>query len=98
MSEPTQSSTAALSGHVIIAGYGIVGRCVAETLAQRRVAFCIVELNPATVSRLCDGPVPIIEGDIRRREVLIEAGVERAAARALAMPDEAQTLEALRIA
>ena len=98
MSEPTQSSTAALSGHVIIAGYGIVGRCVAETLAQRRLPFCIVELNPRTVERLCEGPVPIIEGDIRRREVLIEAGIERASALALAMPDEAQTLEALRVA
>ena len=87
-----------LTGHVIIAGYGIVGRCVAESLAARKGQFCIVELNPATVSRLAHGPVPIIKGDIRRPEILKQAGIERCAALALAMPDEKQVLEALKIA
>src|SRR2546423_29249 len=87
-----------LTGHVIIAGYGIVGRCVAETLAARKIPFCIIELNPTTISRLNHGPVPVVEGAVRQREVLLHAGLERAIALALAMPDEAQTLEALRLA
>ncbi len=87
-----------LTHHVIIAGYGIVGRCVAESLAARKSPFCIIELNPATVSRLAHGPVPIIEGDVRQEEVLRKAGIERAAALALAMPDEKQALEALAVA
>jgi CPA2 family monovalent cation:H+ antiporter-2 len=87
-----------LSNHVIIAGYGIVGRCVAERLASRKAPFCIVELNRATVTRLEYGPVPIIEGDIRQESILQQAGIERALALALAMPDEKQTLEALAVA
>jgi CPA2 family monovalent cation:H+ antiporter-2 len=98
MNDTPAPSPSTLSGHVIIAGYGIVGRCVAETLATRKVPYCIVELNAATVSRLSYGPVSIIEGDVRRRETLLAAGLERAAALALAMPDETQTLEALRVA
>src|SRR5437764_12507900 len=88
----------ALTNHVIIAGYGIVGRSVAESLCARKIPFCIVELNPATVSRLEHGPVPIIEGDIRDRQVLLQAGIERASALALAMPEERQALEALKVA
>jgi monovalent cation:H+ antiporter-2, CPA2 family len=86
-----------LTGHVIIAGYGIVGRCVAESLAAHKVPFCIVELNPQTCMRLEHGPVPIIEGDIKEESVLRQAGIERASAVALAMPDEHNTLESLKV-
>ena len=91
-----KSSTDSLGGHVIIAGYGIVGRCVADTLAPLNIPFCIVELNRATVSRLSHAPVKIIEGDIRKEDILIQAGIHRASALALAMPDERQVLEALK--
>ena len=87
-----------LSNHVIIAGYGIVGRCVAESLKASRTAFCIVELNKATVKRLAKGAAAIIEGDIRQESILRQAGIERAIALALAMPDEKHTLEALTVA
>ena len=96
MSDALQISS--LSGHVIIAGYGIVGRCVADTLAPLNIPFCIVELNRATVSRLAHCAVTIIEGDIRNKDILIQAGIERAVALALAMPDEHQVLEALKVA
>ena len=98
MLETPSPSPDSLTGHVIIAGYGIVGRCVAENLSARKIPFCIVELNPATVSRLEHGMVPIVEGDIRDKEVLRQACFERASALALAMPNEKETLEALKIA
>ena len=98
MPDQQSASPDSLSGHVIIAGYGIVGRCVAETLVARKIPFCIVELNPATVSRLEHGAVPIIEGDIRDEAILRQAGLDRASALALAMPDETQALEALKVA
>lgn len=95
MSESASKTT--LTDHVIIAGYGIVGRCVADTLAKRKLPFCIVELNPATVNRLEYSAVEIIQGDIRDLEILQQAGITTARAIALAMPDEKQALEALRI-
>jgi CPA2 family monovalent cation:H+ antiporter-2 len=96
MSEPMPAEN--LTGHVIIAGYGIVGRCVADALTFRNLPFCIVELNSATCLRLAHREVPIIEGDIRDPAVLQQAGIQRASALALAMPDEQQMLQALRVA
>jgi CPA2 family monovalent cation:H+ antiporter-2 len=87
-----------LTNHVIIAGYGIVGRCVADALIFKNLPFCIVELNSATCLRLAHGHAPIIEGDIRDPAILKRAGIERAAVLALAMPDEQQMLQALHIA
>ena len=86
-----------LVNHVIIAGYGIVGRCVASSLAAKKFPFCIVELNPATVNRLEYSAVQIIQGDIRNLEILMQAGIDTALAIALAMPDEKQALEALKM-
>src|SRR4051794_35100780 len=97
MSHDAPPTADELNGHVIIAGYGIVGRCVAESLAAHKVPFCIVELNPKTCMRLEHGPVPIIEGDVKDEPVLRLAGIERASAVALAMPDEHGTLEALQV-
>jgi monovalent cation:H+ antiporter-2, CPA2 family len=94
----TPSSAQEMTGHVIIAGFGIVGRCVADTLAARNVPFCVVELNPTTCNRLAHGQVPIIEGDIREPAVLQQAGIAKAALLALAMPDEQRVLQALHTA
>ena len=63
MPDNARQSDAPLSGHVIIAGFGIVGRCVAERLSAAGVPYCVVELNPATVTRLNHvGQIRIIEG------------------------------------
>ena len=97
VSTPIQTAEG-LTGHVIIAGYGIVGRCVADALLFKNLPFCIVELNSATCLRLAHGQVPIIEGDIRDPAVLRQAGIERASVLALAMPDEQQMLQALHVA
>lgn len=44
--------------HAVIAGFGVPGRAVAETLSRQKVPFCVIELNPATVHR-CTCPACI---------------------------------------
>jgi voltage-gated potassium channel Kch len=89
MSEGTENSD-----HTIIAGYGIPGRAVAEALASFRHPYCIIELNPTTVHRCELGHVPIIEGDCTDPEILKRAGIERARAFIIVIPDEKAALEA----
>ncbi|NLX06923.1 MAG: hypothetical protein GXY33_17435 [Phycisphaerae bacterium] len=85
-------------GHVIIAGYGLAGRFVADVFRRHDVPFVVVERNPRTVAVQRDLGASIIEGDIREENTLREAGVERAAVLALTVPDEQAVLEATIIA
>lgn len=87
-----------LSNHAIIAGFGIPGRAVAELLDERRIPWCVIELNPATVQRCARGGVAIIEGNVGHPETLRRAGIERAAIFAVAVPSDAAVLEAVEAA
>ncbi len=66
------------SGHVLIVGYGMNGSILARVLSAVRIPHVILELNPDTVRRAREQGVPIIFGDATRRDLLLEAGVERA--------------------
>ncbi|HWL93233.1 MAG TPA: NAD(P)-binding protein [Phycisphaerae bacterium] len=82
------------SNHVIIAGFGVGGRFIAEYLREKSTPFVIVELNPLTCdAQRCLG-VHVIEGDIADDAVLRRAGIETASVLALAIPDEDAALRA----
>jgi voltage-gated potassium channel Kch len=87
-----------LTGHAIIAGFGVPGRAVADFLAARHVHFCVVELNPKTVERCSHNGVHIIAGDVCNEDTLRRAGVERATLLVLAVPNDAAVLEAVHVA
>ncbi len=80
--------------HVIIAGFGVGGRFVAELLREKAIAFVVVELNAATCATQRALGVEIIEGDISDEAVLRQAGVETASILALTIPDESSALRA----
>ena len=87
-----------LTGHAIIAGFGVPGRAVADFLAARQVQFCVVELNPKTVERCSHNGVHIIAGDVCDEDTLRRAGVERATLLVLAVPNDVAVLEAVHVA
>jgi CPA2 family monovalent cation:H+ antiporter-2 len=84
--------------HVIIAGFGLPGRAVAQTLDASHVPYCVLELNAATVSRCAKAGTHIVEGDAANPDVLRKAHIETAAAIVIAIPDEKAALEATRVA
>ncbi len=84
--------------HVIIAGFGVGGRFVAELLREKQIAFVVVEMNAATCTTQRALGVEIIEGDISDEAVLRRAGVETASILALTIPDESSALRATEIA
>ena len=86
------------SNHVVVAGYGPMGRRIAEKLDDAGIPFTIVELNPATVQEQSHRGRPIIFGDIGNVQVLESAGIGHADALVLTIPDEEAALRACAVA
>lgn len=82
------------SGHVVIAGFGVPGRVVADLLEARWLKFCVIELNPSTCERCQKSGVPIHAGDVTDPQVLMDAGIDRASIFVVAIPDEKAALAA----
>jgi voltage-gated potassium channel len=78
-----------MSGHVIVCGWGRVGREVAHFLtgAQKRVV--VVDRNP---ERLGEVPYASVNGDVTDDETLLAAGIERAATLVAALDTDADNL------
>lgn len=74
-----------LNGHIIVIGYGRLGREVVDELRHRDIPICVVDLAEHTIEKVPPGVVPI-HGDGAQDEVLKEAGVERALGIAIATP------------
>jgi monovalent cation:H+ antiporter-2, CPA2 family len=81
---------------VVIAGFGPVGRALADRLSLRRVEFTVIELNPRTVERHLAFGRKFVYGDVTNPEVLEQAGIEHADAVIITIPDEETTLRAVR--
>jgi monovalent cation:H+ antiporter-2, CPA2 family len=69
-----------LTGHVIIAGFGRVGRTVAAILTQEEQAWIAIDRDPLQVTSMRARGHPVFFGDIRKPDVLRAVGAERARA------------------
>ncbi len=81
-------------GHVIVAGYGPVGRALVDRLDKIGVTTTIVELNPRTVAKQSLVGRKIVYGDISNPEVLEQAGLATAQAVCLTIPDDDAVMRA----
>lgn len=72
--EPTES----LSDHVVIVGYGLAGRLVAESLSSCGIPFVALELNADTVRRARADGLPVYYGDATSEETLGHAHLSTA--------------------
>ena len=87
-----------MENHVIIAGFGVGGRFIAEYLQAKGIPFVIVELNSDTCDTQRALGITVLEGDIAEEAVLRRAGVETASILALAIPDEKAAVRSTEIA
>ena len=87
-----------IDGHVIVVGFGLVGRCVADLLDHAGLAYTIVERNPVTVGTQRALGRRIVGGDTVKAETLLAAGLRDAAILALTIPDEEAVLQATSLA
>jgi CPA2 family monovalent cation:H+ antiporter-2 len=84
---PASGVEQTMRDHVILIGYGRVGRVIGETLEQASVPYVVVEQNIELVEALRSQGVPILYGDASRPDVLRRAHVEHARILVLATPD-----------
>jgi CPA2 family monovalent cation:H+ antiporter-2 len=76
-----------LDGHVIVCGYGRVGRSVGEVMADQEQPLVVIDYDHDTIAGLRARGVTAIYGDAGRRGVLLAAGAERARLAVIALPD-----------
>lgn len=81
----------ALRDHVVIIGYGVSGRLLADSLEASGREHLVIELNAEVVRRLRGTGVPISYGDASSVEVLQHAHLERAAALVVTIADPTAT-------
>lgn len=81
-----------LSDHYIIAGFGRVGRQVAEAFVRRRVPFIVIENNHNAINQLEAEGYVYIEGEAIEDDVLQRAGVDRARVLVSTLPTEADNV------
>jgi CPA2 family monovalent cation:H+ antiporter-2 len=74
--------------HVIVAGFGPIGRKVAEEVERAGASCTVVELNPKTVESEARRGRSVIFGDVSNPEILEMAGLARAKVLVLTIPDD----------
>lgn len=78
---------AKLNDHIIVVGYGRVGRATVEASRRSGRTCAVIERDPSLAAAIeADGAVPVV-GDARDSEVLEAAGLSRAASLVLALSD-----------
>ena len=82
-----------LSRHVVIAGFGRVGRTVARLLEARRLPYVAIDNDPATVLAGRERGLPVFFGHADRRDLLWSMGIDRAAALVITLVDTAAVRE-----
>ena len=78
-----------MQGHVIVCGWGRVGRAIAEELTAANTDLVVVDLDP---TRIAEATLPAMVGDATEDRVLEAAGLLRARALVAALNTDAGNL------
>jgi CPA2 family monovalent cation:H+ antiporter-2 len=87
-----------LTGHVVLVGYGRLGRRVGEALAANGVSFVVAEENREIVEQLRKSGIPAVSGDASDPNVLVQAHIHRARVLVIATPDTLNVRRMIEIA
>ncbi len=87
-----------ITNHVVILGYGRVGKYLSLALKKMRNKFLVVELN--NIESIIDelGKERVIIGDATNTDVLLAANIEKAKIAIITLPKEADVGEIIRVA
>ncbi len=89
--ETAGTEAGGLADHLLIIGYGINGRNLAQAAREFGFAHVVVEMNPQTVRQEVAHDEPLLFGDATNESVLMRAGVTKAKAAAVVIGDAAAT-------
>ncbi|MGP9820169.1 cation:proton antiporter domain-containing protein [Salinarimonas sp. NSM] len=86
-SEHALASMAEVEGHVVLAGFGRVGRTLVETLQAEAIPFVAIDADPNGVAAARKEGLPVYFGDASRLDLLGRAHIAEASAVVLTMDD-----------
>ncbi len=95
---PMTVESQALSGHVVLVGYGLVGRYIGEVLFEHRVPFVVAEQNREGVEAMRKRGIHAVAGDASDPAALIQAHIVRASKLVIATSDTLRARLAIEIA
>lgn len=78
--------------HFIICGYGQVGRTVVDHLTRLEIPFVLIETNEGLCRELLKEGLLVIQGDAKRHDILLSAGLERARGICIVIDNDADNL------
>jgi voltage-gated potassium channel len=82
---------ARMSGHVIVCGFGRVGRNLAQYVSSAGEDVVVIDQDPVRAAA-AEGATHVVQGDATTDEVLKEAGIERARVLVTALTTDAANL------
>ncbi len=85
--EALYSTNPTLRDHVVICGYGRVGKYIGRALQMVNIPFIVVDYNETTTRELRGKGIPVLYGDPADIEVLDHAEVDYAKLLVVAIPD-----------
>jgi CPA2 family monovalent cation:H+ antiporter-2 len=84
---PSHVPSHALTGHIVLVGYGRVGQHIAEALDAQGMSYVVAEQQREAVEQLRGRGIHAVAGDASDPAVLIQAHVARAQMLVIASPD-----------
>jgi CPA2 family monovalent cation:H+ antiporter-2 len=95
---PMTTDLKRLTGHVVIVGYGRVGRRIGEALIAHGISIVVAEQNREIVERLRSSSLSAVSGDASEPGVLLQAHVHRASILVIATPDTLNVRKMIEVA
>jgi CPA2 family monovalent cation:H+ antiporter-2 len=95
---PMSVESSQVTGHVVVVGYGRVGRRIVEALRAQGVRFVIADQNREIVENLRAAGMHAVAGNAGEPAVLIQAHIARAAALVIATPDTFHVRQMIEVA
>jgi len=81
-----------MNQHVILCGYGRIGREIAEQLSGEGIPLLVVELDPDRIGEAQQRGLTVLQADATLDETLEEAGIHHCRALVAALPSNAANL------
>jgi CPA2 family monovalent cation:H+ antiporter-2 len=94
----SEASSSRREGHVVVIGFGLNGKNLAEALKETSIPYVVLELNNETVRLMKRQGEPIFYGDGTSPEILHKLGIETARMLVVVISDPASTRRIVRIA
>ena len=95
---PADVTPHTLAGHIVLGGYGRVGRHIAEALDAQGQPYVVAEQQREEVEKPRTRGIHAVVGDASEPAVLIQAHIARALMLVIAIPDAFQARKMIEIA